>query len=236
MIIAKKTFRVLLIVLFTGMQFIAYSAALMQPVAPILARECIQAMVYKIISERYRESLEILENYWNLSSGILRTPQVKEQALEQLILALATITTPESNYREMVELDRMTVSRITDLPHNVIAMAPWLPKSLTKLQEALSLLHKILQEEYSFMLLTNVCTKTSAAFARELALLRSKQRETLALYMHQGRQDYAKDLTLWHERLMSALQIANNRYSHLSKEAGSLGRHLEVLKQIYAKI
>jgi hypothetical protein len=236
MIVVKKTFRLLLVVLFTGMHVIVYSGALIQPVPPILARECVQTMIYKIISERYREPLEILDNYWHLSSGALRSPQVREQVLEELMMSLEKIATPENNYREMVELDLMTVGRITDIPHTVIAMAPWLPESLTKLQDALRLLHKILKEDYSFLLLTNVYAKASTCFASELSLLRSKQRETLVRYMRTNRQDYAKDLIFWSERLISALLITNNRYPHLSKEADSLGKHLEALKQIYAKI
>ncbi len=213
-----------------------YTAHTIQPVPPALALSCSPAMVYKVISEKYKEGLSILEAYWDVNSGKLRVSKHHEQALEELFTAIKKTALNASDYLDFLELDMCAITRVSQLPNAFPAQAQWLSGALKKLQTALELLQTILRQNRSFAVLTDVRDGAAGIFARELALLRSKQQATLLEHMRRNNRDYPKDLTFWNERLLSAMVMTRNQYGLLGAEADVLSKQLETLKQVYTKI
>lgn len=211
-----------------------------EPVAPTLATRYVHAMVYKGLTDRYRPVLETAEQYWRIPGTIQGSNSCG--AVEEGLEALFEVITKQQDFQSIdaflltLECDVHMLERLEQAANNLPSEVHWLPPALTKMRAALSFVHELVTHHKMYQFSVTLHATLSGSFARELALLKSRQLATLNSYMRSSHRDYAKELTVWIERLKVLGQIVRGKYPRIGQEMGTLLKNCEGLKSLYTKL
>lgn len=211
-----------------------------EPVAPTLATRYVHAMVYKGLADRYRSILETVEQYWRIPGTVQGSSSCG--AAEEGLEALFEVITKQQDFQSIdaflltLECDIHMLERLEQAASNLPSEVNWLPHALTKMRAALSFVHELVTHHKMYQFSVTLHATLSGSFARELALLKSRQLATLNSYMRSSHRDYAKELTVWIERLKVLCQIVRGKYPRIGQEMSTLLKNCEGLKSIYTKL